>query len=133
MEENLSLALLTFFAGKPEEEVLARQVLTWLLAELPGTDIRVQKSQITFRGRYNFGALSLPRRAQDKRAHALLLTLGLPARLDTDRVAVATEPYPGRWTHHILLTGPQDLDEELRGWVHAAYQFAETKGRSPTP
>lgn len=133
MEENLSLALLTFFAGKPEEEVLARQVLTWLLAELPGTDIRVQKSQITFRGRYNFGALSLPRRAQDKRAHALLLTLGLPARLDTDRVAIATEPYPGRWTHHILLTGPQDLDEELRGWVHAAYQFAETKGRSPTP
>lgn len=133
MEENLSLALLTFFAGKPEEEVLARQVLTWLLAELPGTDIRVQKSQITFRGRYNFGALSLPRRAQDKRAHALLLTLGLPARLDTDRVAVATEPYPGRWTHHILLTGPQDLDEELRGWVHAAYQFAETKGRNPAP
>lgn len=133
MEENLSLALLTFFAGKPEEEVLARQVLTWLLAELPGTDIRVQKSQITFRGRYNFGALSLPRRAQDRRAHALLLTLGLPARLDTDRVAIATEPYPGRWTHHILLTGPQDLDEELRGWVHAAYQFAETKGRSPTP
>lgn len=52
MEENLSLALLTFFAGKPEE-VLARQVLTWLLAELPGTDIRVQKSRITFRGRYN--------------------------------------------------------------------------------
>ena len=133
MEENLSLALLTFFAGKPEEEVLARQVLTWLLAELPGTDIRVQKSQITFRGRYNFGALSLPRRAQDKRAHTLLLTLGLPARLDTDRVAVATEPYPGRWTHHIPLTSPQDLDEELRGWVHAAYQFAETKGRSPTP
>ena len=133
MEENLSIALLTFFAGKPEEEVLARQVLTWLLAELPGTDIRVQKSQITFRGRYNFGALSLPRRAQDKRAHALLLTLGLPARLDTDRVAIATEPYPGRWTHHILLTGPQDLDEELRGWVHAAYQFAESKGRSPSP
>lgn len=133
MEENLSVALLTFFAGKPEEEVLARQVLTWLLAELPSTDIRVQKSQITFLGRYNFGALSLPRRAQDKRAHALLLTLGLPARLDTDRVAVATEPYPGRWTHHILLTGPQDLDEELRGWVHAAYQFAETKGRGPTP
>ena len=45
------------------------------------------------------------------------------------RVAVATEPYPGRWTHHIPLASPQELDEELRGWVHAAYDFAESKGR----
>lgn len=133
MEENLSLELLTFFAGKPEEEGLARQVITWLLAEVPGTGIRVQKSQITFRGRYNFGALSLPRRARDKKAHALLLTLGLPGRLEGERVFVATEPYPGRWTNHILLTGPRDLDEELRGWVHAAYQFAESKGRGTNP
>ena len=128
MDDTLARSLVTFFAGRPQEEALGRAVTQQLLKELPGIAVQVQKSQITFRGRYGFAALSLPRRAQDKAAHAVLLTLGLPVRLDSPRVAVATEPYPGRWTHHIPLASPQELDEELLGWVHAAYDFAESKG-----
>ena len=42
-----------------------------------------------------------------------MVTLGLGRRLDTPRVAVAVEPYPGRWTHHLLLTEESQIDEEL--------------------
>ena len=83
MDDTLALSLVTFFAGRPQEEALGRAVTQQLLKELPGIAVQVQKSQITFRGRYGFAALSLPRRAQDKAAHAVLLTLGLPVRLDS--------------------------------------------------
>ena len=131
MEEALALSLLSFFAGRPEEEVLGRTVTQWIVTALPQTTVRVQKTQITFQNRHVFAALSLPRRARDRAAHALTLTLGLPVRLDTPRVMMAAEPDPGRWTHHLLLSGPQDLDEELLGWVRAAAAFAQTKGTPP--
>ena len=131
MEEALALSLLSFFAGRPEEEVLGRPVTQWIITALPQTTVRVQKTQITFQNRHVFAALSLPRRARDRAAHALTLTLGLPVQLDTPRVMMAAEPYPGRWTHHLLLSGPQDLDEELLGWVRAAAAFAQTKGTPP--
>lgn len=66
MDDTLALSLVTFFAGRPQEEALGRAVTQQLLKELPGIVVQVQKSQITFRGRYGFAALSLPRRAQDK-------------------------------------------------------------------
>ena len=131
MEEALALSLLSFFAGRPEEEVLGRTVTQWIVTALPQTTVRVQKTQITFQNRHVFAALSLPRRARDRAAHALTLPLGLPVRLDTPRVMMAAEPYPGRWTHHLLLSSPQDLDEELLGWVRAAAAFAQTKGTPP--
>ncbi|WP_343224108.1 hypothetical protein [Pseudoflavonifractor capillosus] len=34
------------------------------------------------------------------------------------------EPYPNRWTHHVLLTR---LDETVMGWVEEAYQFSMEK------
>ena len=32
-----------------------------------------------------------------------VLTLGLSAPLESDRVAAKTEPYPGRWTTHFVI------------------------------
>lgn len=57
----------------------------------------------------------------------LVLTLGLPAPLTSPRAEIRTEPYPGRWTHHILLSTPDDLDPELMGWVAETYAFAQAK------
>lgn len=56
-----------------------------------------------------------------------VLTLGLSAPLESDQVAAKTEPYPGRWTTHFVISGPSDLDEELFDWIEQAYQFAQAK------
>ena len=56
-----------------------------------------------------------------------VLTLGLPYPLESDRVAAKTEPYPGRWTTHIVISQLADLDEELFQWIRQAYEFAESK------
>lgn len=56
-----------------------------------------------------------------------MLTLGLPAALESDRVAAKNEPYPGRWTTHFVISNPSDLDKELFDWIEQAYQFAQAK------
>lgn len=56
-----------------------------------------------------------------------MLTLGLPALLESGRVAAKTGPYPGRWTTHFAISDPSDLDEEMFGWVAQAYWFAQGK------
>ena len=48
------------------------------------------------------------------------MSLGLSYHKESTRVAVATEPYPNRWTHHILLTTHTEGDPELPDWAERA-------------
>lgn len=100
-----------------------------LFRRFPATSLRVQKSQITFSGRHVYACVSfarVKRKAELPEAY-LVVTLGLPYPLDSDRVAVKTEPYPGRWTTHIVVGDRAGLDDEFWGWIRQAYDFAENK------
>ena len=90
---------------------------------------RVQKTQITFSNRHVFACVSFARvkRKAELPMRYMVITLGLPAPLDSERIAVKTEPYPGRWTHHIVVNKPEELDKELLSWVREAYDFAAVK------
>ena len=98
-------------------------------SRFPDTKMKVQKSQITFSNRHVYACVSFLR--VKKKAELpddyFVLTLGLPYPLKSGRVAVKTEPYPGRWTTHILISRISDLDEELFEWVAQAYEFSEKK------
>ena len=91
--------------------------------------MRVAKTQISWGNPYLFAMLSHPRRAADRRAGALLATFGLHRRLDSPRILQAVEPYPGRWTHHLLLARPEEVDGEVAAWLAEAWAFAREKGR----
>ena len=56
-----------------------------------------------------------------------MVTFGLEHQVDSSRIAVAIEPYPNRWTHHLLLTEPSQIDTELLDWLQEAYWFSEQK------
>ena len=58
-----------------------------------------------------------------------MLTFGLGERLDSSRLYQTVEPYPGRWTHHLFLARPEEVDGELQGWLADSYRFAQEKGR----
>lgn len=120
--------VLLFFDGHPLEWSLYQALFDQLEKAFPDARVKVQKSQISFYGRHLFAAASLPiRRKKDWPEHCLVFTLGLARRLDSPRVAVAVEPYPGRWTHHILLTAPEEVNAELLAWAAEAWHFAQTK------
>ena len=120
--------VLFFFDGKPLELALYEALFRHLEMEFSEVSVRVQESQISFYGRHLFSAASLPvRRKKSWPEHCIVLTIGLSHRLDSPRVAVATEPYPGRWTHHILLSDEAQIDGELMDWLRDAWTFAESK------
>ena len=100
-----------------------------LFDSFPVVNKRVQKTQITFSNRHVFACVSFARvkRKTELPMRFIVITLGLPAPLDSERVAVKTEPYPGRWTHHIVVNKPEELDEELLSWVREAYDFVAVK------
>ena len=120
--------VLFFFEGKDRERALYEALFQSMEKAFPEAAVKVQKSQISFYGRHLFAAASLPlRRKKTWPTESLMVTLGLPEKLESSRVAVATEPYPGRWTHHILVTAREEIDGELLAWLRQAYEFAESK------
>ena len=100
-----------------------------LLARLPESRIKVQKSQISYYNRHLYACISFlkVKKKSELPEDYFVLTLGLPAPLESNRVAAKTEPYPGRWTTHFVISDPSDLDKELFDWIEQAYQFAQAK------
>ena len=117
---------LLFFNDCPERVPLYAAFDEALEARFGSLEPRVQKTQITYANPKVFACVSLPRRKGEK---GLLVTLGLGRRVASDRVAVAVEPYPGRWTHHIPITSPEEIDGELMDWTEEACRFAQDKGK----
>ena len=128
LPEHYSSDVLFFFDGHPAELALYEALFRAVEETFPAGRVKVQKTQISFYGRHLFAAASLPvRRRKDWPKICLVVTVGLSYRLESPRVAAASEPYPGRWTHHILVTEEDQIDEELMGWLQEAWDFAERK------
>ena len=120
----MTMEELFFFDGKPEELALYEALLD-RVAELGEFTALVRKTQISLRNRRVFACVSmlrvLPKRLLPPRF--LVLTLGLPRPLESPRIAAKTEVRPGHWTHHIVLSGPEELDAELLDWLRQACEF----------
>ena len=126
---QLDLDTLLFFDGHQAALPAYRALENWLYNAFPVVNKRVQKTQITFFARHVFACVSFARvkRKAELSDGFLVLTLGLPAPLESQRAAVQTEPYPGRWTVHIVISRPEDLDAELLSWIRESYAFSEIK------
>ncbi len=129
--EHYESDMLFFFDGRPVELGLYEVLFQRMQDAFPGASVKVQKSQISFYGRHLFAAASLPlRRKKGWPEQSLMVTFGLSHPLSSPRIAVKVEPYPDRWTHHVLVERPEEIDGELMGWLQEAWTFAETKGPS---
>lgn len=115
-----------FFDPMPRALPLYEALSGKLRAAFPHVTVQVQKTQITFRERYGFAFVSL-RRMKGCPEVFLILSFGLRRRLDSPRVAAAVEPYLNRWTHHVIVSDPSQLDGELMDWLRQAHDFAQTK------
>ena len=103
-----------FFDRKPEALPLYETFEQKVFSELDGVKVKVQKTQIAFSNRHNFAFISfLPvRKAKDRPVVYIVVTFGLGYRLESPRIDAAVEPYPGRFTHHVLVSGTGEIDGE---------------------
>ena len=121
----MTLDELMFFDGWPRLLPIYAALTDALNARWPDVRPKVCKTQISLYNRHLFAAASLPvHRGRNWPREFLLVTFGLPYRLESLRIAAASEPCPNRWTHHVCVTAPEGIDAELLGWLDEAYQFA---------
>lgn len=120
---------LLFFQQDMEALPLYERLESLILDRIPDVQIKVQKSQISFYNRHMFACVSFAkvRKAKERPDHYIVVTFGLDHRLDSPRIDVATEPYPNRWTHHVLISSSGEIDDELMGWIQEASVFSALK------
>lgn len=120
---------LLFFDGHMDALPLYEALVARIEAEIGEMRIKVQKSQISFYQKHLFACVSFlrVRRKKDCPESYIVVTFGLSHRVMSPRIDVATEPYPNRWTHHLLISQPEEIDEELMAWLKEAAEFARQK------
>ncbi|WP_072524665.1 DUF5655 domain-containing protein [Clostridium sp. Marseille-P3244] len=121
--------ILQFFDGHEEALPLYEKFESEVLFRIPETEIKVQKTQISFYNKHMFSCVSFARVRRKKECpdSYIVITFGLSRREESPRVDVATEPYPGRWTHHILVSEAGEINDELMGWIEEAALFSAGK------
>lgn len=120
---------LLFFEGHQDALPLYELLQEKILEEIGHVRIKVQKSQISFYNKHLFACVSfLPvRRKKDRPDEYIVVTFGLNHRVVSSRIDVAVEPYPGRFTHHLLISCTEEIDDELVGWIKEAAAFSSLK------
>ncbi len=96
-----------------------------ILSAFPDIRIKVSKTQISFYNKYLFAALWPPvRKIKGRLGLYIVLTFGLGYRVEHPRIVESVEPYPNRWTHHVLITKPEEMDDQIMNWLREAYDFS---------
>ena len=116
-----------FFMKQPELLPLYLEIERAVRDRLGDFEVVVQKSQITWKGPGSFAALWLPRWKRPDGRIYVGLSFFLEFQVESPRIPYSTEPYPNRWTHHTIVSEPDQLDGELMGWLREAHAFALVK------
>lgn len=129
MIQSVSMDEMLFFDSKQQALPLYMSFRGCVSGRVPDLRIEVKKTQISFFRRYMFAAVSFTpvRKAKDRPDPFLKITFGLPYKKESPRIDIATEPYPNRWTHHVMIGTVEEMDEELISWIQEAAEFAERK------
>lgn len=113
----------SFFDKQLEVKPIFDALANRILQRYPDTSIKVQKSQISFCGRKPFCWAWLPIRGgiKGRPEQYLIVSFGLNREIIHPRLVDTTEPYPGRWTHHVIVGGSDEIDAQLMDWIDQAH------------
>ena len=121
--------ILFFFNDHMDALPLYERLEGLILEQIPDVKIKGSKTQISFSNKRSFAFVSLNpcRKAKERPNVWITVTFGLSYRKDSSRIDAATEPYPNRWTHHIMVGSEEEIDIELMGWICEAAEFSANK------
>ena len=118
MQPIITPDVLFFFDGKPYELSLYEAFAQRVLEQYPNTEIRVQKTQISFYEGRMFACVSMTpvRRKAERPEHFITITFGLDHPLEDPR-AVVVPVRPNRFTHHVIVGRTEEIDDRLMAWI----------------
>ena len=121
--------ILFFFNDHMNALPLYERLEGMILEQIPDVKIKVSKTQISFSNKRGFAFVSFNpcRKAKERPNVWMTVTFGLSYRKDSLRIDVATEPYPNRWTHHVMVSNVAEINGELMGWIRESAEFSASK------
>lgn len=99
-----------------------------LLGPLGEVEEVVSRSQIAFRRQRTFALLWRPGQYVRSEVPAVL-SLALDERLASSRFKEVAHPAARIWMHHLELTDPAEVDQEVGSWLELAWQQAGPRPR----
>lgn len=118
------IGLDAYFSGDERARALFERVRE-AVESIGEATVRATSSQVAFRRRIAFAWVWIPGRHLHGEVALLVLSVGLRRRDESSRWKEVVEPHPGRFTHHIELHAPDDIDDEVVGWLREAYGEAQ--------
>jgi hypothetical protein len=110
-----------FFAGHPLALMVFFRVHS-VLGRLGPVDVRTTRSQVAFRRGRGFAYLWLPGQYLAKPAADVVLSLALGRHDPSPRFKEVVHPSPRHWMHHLEINNPDDVDDEVVGWLREAFE-----------
>ena len=125
---ELSTAEIQFFDGHEESLPIYQAFTDRLFSAFPDTGMRVQKTQITFTNQKVFACVSFlkVRKAKDRPKDYIVVTFGLDHPVQSSRIDATVEISPKRWTHHVTVARPEEIDDELMYLLKEAYRLSQS-------
>ena len=122
----MDMDALMFFNKTPQALPLYEAVAEKICGEFDDVRIKTTKSQISFSNKHNFAFVSY-RKLKGHTGIYIILTFGLGYQVNHPRIEVSVEPYPNRWTHHVIIKNTDEVDEQIMEWLKEAYYFSLNK------
>jgi hypothetical protein len=113
-----------FFAGHPVALAAFLRVRS-VLERLGPLDIRTTKSQVAFRRSRGFAYLWLPGQYLTDPTADVVLSIALGRHDPSPRFKEVAHPSPKHWMHHLEIDDPEDVDDEVVGWLREAAERSD--------
>lgn len=120
---STAVTLDEYFAGYDASRTIF-DALQATFATIGPVQLRVTKSQVAICRRRAFAWAWIPGKYLRGRAAPLVLTVALRRRDASPRWKEIVEPAPGRFTHHLELVTAAGIDDQVRTWLHEAWDAA---------
>lgn len=112
------------FFGEHADSRLLFEAVRECVQSVGDAEVRVSRSQVGFYRRTGFTSVWMPGQYLGETDVPLVLTVALRRRDTSPRWKQVVEPVPGRFTHHLELRSPVDVDAEVRDWIAEAWALA---------
>lgn len=114
------------FAGYPDALAIVDRVRSLLASDagIAALEIRTTRSQVAFRRGRGFAYVWRPGQYLARPGAAAVLSIALDRSLASERFKQVVHPSRTVWMHHLELDGPDDIDDEVVGWLREAADAA---------
>lgn len=112
-----------YFADHPLGMAVLERVEA-ALRETGDFEVRVTKSQVSFRRDRGFASLWLPGRYLSNPSADVVLSIALGRRNGSSRWKEVVHPTTKHWIHHLEVDDVDGIDAEVAGWLSEAAERA---------